>query len=66
MVNPLSHLENLAEGLNWGPLGERGGAVLATLLSAAVFGLLHVFNSNASAFGTFNIFAVGVLMFGLA
>jgi membrane protease YdiL (CAAX protease family) len=59
-------LRNLAEGLNWGPLGRRGGAILAALLSAAVFGLLHINNPNASAFSTFNIFVVGVLMFGLA
>jgi membrane protease YdiL (CAAX protease family) len=63
-------LQNLAEGLNWGPIGPRGAIVVATLLSSTVFGALHASNPNASLLSTVNIalaglqLAAGILLTG--
>jgi uncharacterized protein len=59
-------LTNMAEGFSG--LGHRGSTLpvwLATLLSAAVFGVLHLMNPNASWMGAINIMVVGVLTLGL-
>ena len=58
-------LRNLAEGLNWPAWGPRGTLALATLLSSAIFGLLHIFNPHASFVSSFNIFVVGALLLAL-
>ena len=55
-------LKNLAEGLNWGPLGPRGAIATAALLSSLVFGLLHATNPYASAGSTFNIGVAGLFL----
>jgi membrane protease YdiL (CAAX protease family) len=58
-------LQNLAEGFNWRAIGPRWALVIATLLSSAVFGLLHLNNPNASFISTFNIFAAGALLLSM-
>ncbi len=55
-------LKNLAEGLSGKLLGKRGGILMATLLSSAVFGFLHASNPNASAFSTINITIAGIFL----
>jgi membrane protease YdiL (CAAX protease family) len=56
------HLKNLAEGLNFRPLGPKGAIILATLLSSSVFGMLHANNPNASIISTLNIILAGLFL----
>lgn len=55
---------NLVEGFS-GPLSPRAAAGLALLITGGMFGLLHLFNPNATALAAASIFAAG-LMLGLA
>ncbi len=57
-------LRNVAEGLNYPPLGPRGAILLAWVLSSIFFGALHLGNPNATFLSTANI-AVAGLMLGL-
>lgn len=56
-------LTNLAEGLAgiW-RIGVRGAILLATLLTAALFGVLHASNPNATLLSTANIALVGIML----
>lgn len=54
------HLKNLAEGMQ--PLGKRMAILLSLLISAAVFGVAHSRNPNASAVSTFNIVIAGIFL----
>ena len=56
------HFKNLAEGLNFGPLGRKVAIFLALLISAVIFGLLHAGNPSATTLSTFNIFLAGVFL----
>jgi len=53
-------LKNMAEG--FGFLGPRAAIGLATLLSSAIFGVLHGLNPGASPMSTFNIFLAGIFL----
>lgn len=55
-------LQNLAEGLNWASLGPQMAILLATVISSAIFGLLHIINPNATLISTFNIFIAGFFL----
>src|SRR5690606_6805788 len=52
-------LTNLAEGLRCS-LGTGGAIIVATLIQAAFFGLLHALNPNASLISTFNLALAGI------
>ncbi len=55
-------LRNLAEGFNFPWMGPRGAILMAWLLSSSLFGLLHVFNPNASAVSTVNLILAGLFL----
>lgn len=56
------HLRNLAEGLHGKRIGPRAALLLATLISASVFGLLHADNDNATAISSFNVGVAGIML----
>jgi len=58
-------LRNIAEGLNMEAIGPRPAILCATLLSSAVFAVLHVFNPNANLISTLNIFFNGGVLLSL-
>jgi len=55
-------LTNLAEGLNGVGVGPGDAIVLAWILSSSLFAVLHLYNPNASALGTLNIFLAGMML----
>jgi membrane protease YdiL (CAAX protease family) len=55
-------LRNLAEGLNFRPLGPRGAVIAAWLLSSLGFGLLHAGNPNASLASTASLVLAGLFL----
>ncbi len=65
------HLRNLAEGMSWpGRISPTVALLLGTLVSSAVFGVLHANNPSATAISTINValagcfLAVGLLLTG--
>lgn len=56
------HLRNLAEGLNFRPVGAQRALWLAWLLSSSFFGLLHVFNPNATWYSTVALMVAGLFL----
>ncbi len=57
------HLKNLSEGLNtFKKISPKTAVILSTLISSAVFGLMHITNPNASFISSFNIFIAGFML----
>lgn len=56
------HLRNLAEGLRSRWIGPRAALLLATLISASAFGLLHAGNDNATAISSVNVGIAGIML----
>ena len=57
------HLTNFAQGFQW-LLNPRGSIILALVLSAAIFGVAHAANPEATVMSTVNIFLVGIALLG--
>jgi uncharacterized protein len=55
-------LKNAAEGLNHPALGPRGAVLLAWVLSAVFFAVLHADNPNATLISTLNIVLAGLML----
>ncbi len=53
---------NLTEGFRYPQFGTRGAIVIAVLLTSSLFGIMHIFNDNASAVSTFNIVIAGIVL----
>ncbi len=56
------HLRNLAEGLNFKFLGNRGAILVAYILSSSIFGIAHMANPNATVVSTVNIILAGLFL----
>ena len=57
------HLKNMAEGFNGlGRIDPRAALILSMLISAIVFGVLHIANPNATFISTFALFLNGILL----
>ncbi|PRP91062.1 CAAX amino terminal protease self- immunity [Enhygromyxa salina] len=60
------HLRNLAEGLHFARLGPKLGPnlalILATLIAASVFGLMHAGNNNATLISSINVGLAGCML----
>ena len=55
-------LTNLAEGLNFARVGPRGAVVVAALLSAGIFGALHMLNPHSTAVSTLSVCLGGIIL----
>jgi membrane protease YdiL (CAAX protease family) len=53
---------NLTEGLRYPQIGSRGAVVIAVLITSSLFGIMHIFNANASAVSTVNITLAGIVL----
>ncbi len=57
-------LRNLAEGLNFATIGPASAIVASWVISSSLFGLLHIFNPNATWLSTLYLMLTG-FFFGL-
>lgn len=55
-------LTNMAEGLNFAWLGPRGAILISWALSSSLFGLLHIFNPNATWLSTLYLMLAGIFL----
>ena len=55
-------IRNLAEGLNMPPLYEKYAVLLAWLITAVVFGLLHLGNPHMNTLSTANLIVAGLFL----
>ncbi len=55
-------IPNITEGFTLGSLSPRGAAIIAVILSSALFGLAHMGNPNATLTAVSNIVLAGVML----
>jgi membrane protease YdiL (CAAX protease family) len=55
-------LRNLAEGMNFPPVGPHGAILIAWLVSSSLFGLLHVANPNSTWISTSYLMLAGIFL----
>ncbi|HEX6982996.1 MAG TPA: type II CAAX endopeptidase family protein [Balneolaceae bacterium] len=53
---------NLAEGLRFPQIGERGAVVIAVVATSSLFGFMHFYNPNATPVAVFNIILAGIVL----
>ncbi|MDZ7681019.1 MAG: type II CAAX endopeptidase family protein [Fodinibius sp.] len=55
-------LLNITEGLRYPQIGTRGAIIIAVLITSSLFGIMHIFNANASVISTVNISLAGIIL----
>jgi len=55
------HLINIAEGVRGRRVGARGAVIIATLVTAAVFAAVHLFNEHAGPLAMAGVFMLGII-----
>lgn len=53
---------NITEGLRYPSIGYQGGLTIAVLITSSIFGIMHIFNPNASLLSTVNIILAGAVL----
>jgi len=53
---------NITEGLRYPQIGARLAIIIAVLVTSSLFGIMHIFNANASAISTVNITVAGIAL----
>lgn len=54
--------KNITEGFQFSKITAKNSAIIAILISSAIFGFSHILNPNASLIAVINIFGAGIML----